>query len=134
MSKLTVTNQNPIDKEFDVLVVGGGPAGVRVRWGAGGPELPQQPAATGGDRLHSPARGAIDPEHRRGQRRHAHHRPAAADDQLWRQLTAGQPAHRRPAAALLPGGGGSGAGAAPAPAPADAEAAERPDRLNPLRG
>lgn len=34
MSKLTVTNQNPIDKEFDVLVVGGGPAGVAAGFAA----------------------------------------------------------------------------------------------------
>ena len=28
MSKITVTNKNPTAKEFDVLVIGGGPAGV----------------------------------------------------------------------------------------------------------
>ena len=51
------------------------PPAVWLRWPAHRPELQEQPTAPGGDRLHDLAGGAVDPEHRRGKRCDAHHRP-----------------------------------------------------------
>ena len=76
---------------------------LRFRRAAGGPGLPQQPAPAGGHRLHHPAGGPVDPQHRRGQRLDAHHRAAAAPDQLRRQLVAEQPVRGRPADPLFAG-------------------------------